>query len=64
MFSLDSRTIATGSDDNNIHPWDVHTGKYQKTFIGHKGRVNSITFNPDGEILASGNGTVLLWGLH
>lgn len=51
MFNPDSRTIATGSDDNNIHLSHVYTGKYQKTFIGHKGRVNTITFIRVGKYL-------------
>ncbi|MYD21493.1 MAG: hypothetical protein F4X04_04590, partial [Holophagales bacterium] len=64
-FSPDGGTIATASADNNVHIWDAHTGKYQKTLTGHRNSVNSVAFSPDGKKLASGSldRTVLLWEL-
>ena len=39
------------------------TGEEKATLRGHTGHVNSVSFSPDGSILASGSsdGTILLW---
>ena len=60
----DGRIIAGGSDDDNIHLWDAHTGrKHQQTLEGHTGDVNSIAFSPDGRTIVSGSDddTLRLW---
>ena len=46
--------------------WDVATGQLVTTLTGHTGVVNSVTFSPDGDTLASGSrdGTAILWDLH
>jgi WD domain, G-beta repeat len=48
-FSPDSKTLASGSNDNTVK--------------GHADRVNSVAFSPDGKTLASGSEdkTVKLW---
>ncbi|MCY4401880.1 MAG: hypothetical protein OXD54_04815 [Candidatus Poribacteria bacterium] len=48
---------------NAIYMWDVGTDKPKHILKGHKGGVNSVVFNPDGQTLASGSAdnTIRLW---
>lgn len=64
VFSPDSRTIATGCNDNQVKLWSLD-GKFQKAFKGHQGIVRAVEFNPDGTQLVSGSvdGTAKLWRL-
>ncbi|MYB01834.1 hypothetical protein F4X90_19475, partial [Candidatus Poribacteria bacterium] len=41
------------------------TGNLLRTLTGHTARVDSVSFSPGGQMLASGSGdgTVLLWNL-
>jgi predicted DsbA family dithiol-disulfide isomerase len=61
----DGRTVASASDDKNVHLWDVETGAHVAELSGHDSRVWTVCFHPDGQHLASGsdNGAVLLWNL-
>jgi WD40 repeat protein len=43
-----------GSNERQISIWDATTGEKVKTFAGHPGGVNAITFTPDGSRLVSG----------
>ena len=45
--------------------WDVASGENIAAFRGHCSDVQSLTFSPNGDILASGgyDGTILLWDL-
>lgn len=61
--SPDSRTLATGSYDQEIKLWDLASGQEQRTLHGHNGAVYDLAFRPDGKVLASASGdrTVKLW---
>ncbi|PSB07875.1 hypothetical protein C7B76_27340 [filamentous cyanobacterium CCP2] len=62
VFNPDSRTIATGCNDNQVKLWSLD-GKFQKAFKGHQGIVRAVEFNPDGTQIVSGSvdGTAKLW---
>jgi WD40 repeat protein len=61
-FSPDSRTIATGCNDNQAKLWSLD-GKLRQAFNGHQGMVRAVVFSPDGTHLVSGSvdSTVKLW---
>jgi len=65
-FSLDGRTLASGSKDNTIRLWDMQTRTLRKTLIGHTGEVSNVAFSADGKILASGSSdrTICLWNME
>ncbi len=71
-FSPDGKTLASSGDewDSNIRLWDVQTGELLKTLkkriVFDDRIVNSVVFNPDGDIIASGsgNGTIRLWNAN
>ena len=62
-FSLDSKQVVSGSDDNTVRLWDAATGTALQTLEGHSSYVNSVAFSPDGKQVVSGSGdnTVRLW---
>jgi WD40 repeat protein len=62
-FSLDGRTLASGSIDDTIKLWDMASGKLLRTIEGHSSYVASIAFSLDGRTLASGSSddTIKLW---
>ena len=55
--------MASGSGDNTVGVWRVSSGESIKTLEGHKDRVRSVVFSPNGEYLASEfwDGTIGLW---
>jgi len=76
-FSLDGKTVLSGSQDGTVKEWEADTGSLQRTLslwddfsyeVGTSQRekeVWSISFSPDGKTLASGayDGTLRLWNL-
>ena len=61
-FSPDGQTLAIGGV-TDVFLWDVATGTLRNTLIGGSGKVNSVDFSPDGQILATQHwgGEVCLW---
>ncbi len=64
-FSPDGRRLASGFQDGTVRLWDVATGTEVATLEGHTDRVTSVSFSPDGSLLASAGAgkdpTVRLW---
>ena len=79
-FSPDGNTIASVNNtgdhtfiglefanwDYPIRLWDVDTGRNIKTLTGHTDGVNSVSFSPDGNTIATGSDdrTVRLWDVN
>jgi WD40 repeat protein len=65
-FSLDGRSLVSGSQDTTLKLWDVQTGGVIKTFHGHTDYVFSISLSLDQTIVASGSGdeTIRLWNIQ
>lgn len=51
-FSPDSRTLASGSDDNMVKLWDVETGRV-KTLAKHTTTIQDFAFSPNGKVLVT-----------
>jgi WD40 repeat protein len=66
-FSPDSSLLSTGSGfydrSGEVILWDLGTGSPLRLLEGHGGEVLTVTFSPDGTLLASGarDGAVRIW---
>jgi WD domain, G-beta repeat len=65
-FSPDGRTLAAGTQSNEVVLWEVATGQQRASVRGHEGWIEVLTFAPDGNRLASGSSdtTTLIWDLR
>ena len=62
MFSPDGKTLALSSWHGMVQLWDVKKRKTMAMLEGHVGGVRSMSFSPDGTILASSSGEeIKLW---
>ena len=62
VISPDWQTFAKkGKDNKTAELWDLHINKLKATFEGHTGSVASFAFSPDGKMLASDDGTGVIW---
>ena len=63
--SPDGRWLATGWDypDNAVRVWDLGNGELRALMTGHRNRVSSVAFSPDGSriISSSQDQTVRVW---
>jgi WD40 repeat protein len=63
-FSPDGRLLAT-SEGNDIHLWEVATGKEVRAYRGHRNEVHAMAFSANGRRLASSgsDATTVIWDL-
>ena len=65
-LSPDGRLIVAGNSDSHIRLWDAATADEIRVLRGHRGRVASVSFSPDGKwLLSTGSEdhTIRLWDL-
>jgi WD40 repeat protein len=66
IFSHDSRLLATGADNGDIHVWDAASGQLLRSIDkAHDVVVMSLCFTPDGKSLFSGSydGDIKQWNV-
>ena len=62
-WSPDSQRLASASNDQTIHVWDVVTGDHLFTYRGHTDAVRAVAWSPNGKHIASvsDDHTVQVW---
>jgi len=54
-FSPNGKWLVSGGWDQTVNIWDLETGNYRTTLVGHTGDVNSVVVTPDGKRILSGS---------
>lgn len=64
-LSRDGKLLAVGEEEGAVKIYELATGKKRGQLKGHQGRVTTVAFSPDGEMLFTGSDdtTVLGWDL-
>ena len=67
-LTSDGRRVASGDANGVVKVWDGNSGELSRTLRGHRDKITSLAFAPDGIRLVScsgsmwpGNGDVMLW---
>lgn len=65
VISNDGKFVADGSKMGGVRLWDYETGEVKLNPSGHKWRVSSCAFSPDGTTFATASfdGTILIWNV-
>ena len=65
-ISLDSKYIASGSEDCTVRIWARSSGETIAVLRGYSSRVRSLAFSHDGQYLVSGSddGTIVIWRVN
>ncbi len=65
IISPDGNTIASSGIGQQVHLWDITTGRKNTIYTGHVGYYTNIIFSPDGKTLVSvglwEDGTMRFW---
>ncbi|MBL3561601.1 NB-ARC domain-containing protein [Rhodovulum sulfidophilum] len=68
VYSPNSKAIATASWDGSIMIWEASDFSCSLVFSGHTGQVQSVAWNPEGDLVVSGAGagdqSVRLWDIE
>ncbi|MBD2069915.1 serine/threonine protein kinase [Leptolyngbya sp. FACHB-671] len=61
-----AQTVASGSLDDTVKVWNLHTGELLFTLTGHTKEVNAIAISPHGKTLVSGSDdySIKMWNLQ
>ena len=64
-ISKDNNRFASVGGDKNAYLWDVTSAKIIRKLTGHDSRINTVAYNLDESVLATGSydGTIRLWDL-
>jgi len=53
--------LASGGKDGTVKLWDVQNGRVIRAFEGGEGGIETVAFDPQGEILVAAGGGLRLW---
>ncbi|RMF26222.1 MAG: serine/threonine protein kinase, partial [Cyanobacteria bacterium J083] len=65
-ISNNDKYVVSGSGDQSIKIWNLHSGTIYSTLRGHKGSVNAVAISPNNQLISSGSDdqTIKLWQLE